>query len=335
MRALICREWCEFRDLAIEDVAAPALLPGTVRISVHYASISFAINLMVAGKYQHRDELPFVPGKEASGTVLEVAPDVVGLKPGDRVVAIGDNGAFAEEMVAPQETVYPVPPEVDLRSALHIPLSYGTAYTGLIWRAGLQPGESVLVHGAAGGLGYGAVQIARRIGARVIASASTPERRVFAQAGGAHLTVPSSGFRDQVKQATGGRGADVVFDPVGGRVFEESVRAVAQNGRMVIAGFASGDIPDIPANILLVKDITVHGFYFGAYIGGGGAERRRLHAPRLKQVMATMFGWVRDGEITPAVSDVFPLEHYREAMDTLLARKSQGKVALRIGTEAE
>lgn len=330
MRALICREWCEFRDLTIEKVPEPVLTPGGVRIRVNYASISFAINLMVAGKYQHKDALPFIPGKEVAGIVSEVAPDVTHVKIGDRVVGIADNGAFAEEIIVPKETTYLVPEGVDLKSAIHIPLSYGTAYASLVWRGKIQPGETVLVHGSAGGLGYAAMQLSRRLGARVIASASTPERQDFAAAGGAHVTVSASNFRDIVKKETNGRGADVIFDPVGGSVFEESLRAVAQNGRILIVGFAGGDIPQIPANLLLVKNVTVHGVYFGTQIGGGLVDERKIHAPRVQKMIRTMFGWAKDGEITPAVSAAYPLDQFRDAMELLLSRKSQGKVALEI-----
>ncbi|MGE0797061.1 MAG: NADPH:quinone oxidoreductase family protein [Lautropia sp.] len=330
MRALICRRWCAFEELQIEDVPAPPIAPGTVRIEVHYASLSFAINLMVAGKYQHRSPLPFIPGKEVAGVVTEVGPDVADLRVGDRVVSIVEDGGYAEQVIAPAEMVYPVSDGIELRSAIYLPLSYGTAFTALHWRARIAAGETLLVHGAAGGVGLAATQLGRACGARVIATASTEARRAVALENGASLALPSEGFRDAVKAATDGRGADVVFDPVGGSVFDESLRSVGQDGRIVLIGFASGTIPQIPANILLVKNLTVHGFYFGRYTGTGAIDDRKAQAPRVRKMMADLFALCAAGRIAPKVSESFPFPLYRDAMARLSSRESVGKVVLEI-----
>jgi len=331
MRALLCRQWCEFGDLAIEEVEPPPLRAGSVRIGVRYASLSYAINLMVAGKYQQRIEPPFVPGKEVAGIVTEVADDVEGIAPGNRVVAIVDSGGFAEEAVADAAKVYVLPSGIALKSALPLPISYGSSYAALVWRARVQPGETLLVHGAAGGIGLAAVQLARQLGARVIASASTEAKREFLRTRGADRVVPSSGFRDAVREYTAGRGADVVFDPVGGRVFDESLRCVAPEGRILVMGFASGEVPKIPANLLLVKDVAVLGFYFGRYTGGGAVDESEIHAPRLRAMMATLVDWTLSGRIEPAIARCFPFEQYGEAMQALLSRTLAGKIALEIG----
>jgi len=333
MRALVCKRWCEFKDLTIEDVPVPALLPGTVRVRVAYASLSYALNLMVAGKYQHRPPLPFVPGKELTGVVTEIADGVAGIKAGDRVAAIVESGAFADEAIAPVKTTYVVPAGVSLTSALPLPLSYGTAYTALAWRARLQPGETLLVHGAAGGVGLAAVQIGRELGARVIATASSEDKRAFLREQGVTAALPADAFREEVKALTGGAGADVIFDPVGGGVFDESLRCAAPESRILVIGFAGGTPAQIPANILLVKDVAVMGFYFGRYTGGGRRDDSDRYAPALKEMMATLLAWTRDGRIAPTVSRTFPLEEFREAMDLLMARKTPGKIALRIGAD--
>ena len=319
----------------VEDVPPPPpLARGTVRVRVAHASLSFALNLMVAGKHQHRVPPPFVPGRELTGVVTEVADDVRDIRVGDRVVATVESGAFADEAVARTRTTYVVPPDVPLLSALPLPMSYGTAYGALVWRARLQPGETLLVHGAAGGTGLAAVQIGRQLGARVIATASTAEKRAFLIEQGAAAALPSDTFRDTVKALTGGAGADVVYDPVGGAVFDESLRCTAPEGRILLIGFASGTVPQIPANRLLVKDVAVMGFYFGRYTGGGRRDESARHAPALQAMMATLFAWTRDKRIAPMVAQTFPLEEFREAMDLLMARKTPGKVALTIGGDA-
>jgi NADPH2:quinone reductase len=333
MRALVCSRWCEFKDLTIEDIPPPALAPGTVRVRVAHASLSFALTLMVAGKYQNRSPLPFVPGKELTGVVTAIANDVRGVQVGDRVVAIAESGAFAEEAVAHAKHTYVVPSGVPLLSALPLPLSYGTAYTALVWRARLQPGETLLVHGAAGGTGLAAVQIGRQLGARVIATASTEDKRAFLRAQGVAAALPSDAFREEVKALTGGAGANVIYDPVGGRVFDESLRCAAPECRMLVIGFAGGTPAQIPANLLLVKDVTVMGFYFGRYTGGGARDESDHYAPALQEMMTTLFAWTRDGRISPIVAQTFPLEQFREGMDLLLARKTAGKIALRIGND--
>jgi NADPH2:quinone reductase len=333
MRALVCSRWCEFKDLTIEDVPVPALEPGTVRIRAASASLSFAINLIVAGKYQNCPPLPFVPGKELTGVVTEVADDVRGIKLGDHVVAIVESGAYAEEAIAPARTTWVVPPGVPLESALPLPLSYGTAYTALDWRARLQPGETLLVHGAAGGTGLAAVQIGRQLGARVIATASSEHKRAFLRTQGVAAALPSTGFREEVKAMTGGEGANVIYDPVGGAVFDESLRCAAPESRILIIGFAGGTPAQIPANILLVKDVAVMGFYFGRYTGAGRHDESGRYAPALKDMMATLFAWTRDGKIAPTIAQSFPFEQYSAAMDALLARSVAGKIALRIGAD--
>jgi len=334
MRALLCREWCEFKDLRIEEVPAPVLRPGCVRLRVAYAGLGFAVSLLVAGKYQRKPPLPFTPGTEVTGTVIEVAAGVTRVKPGDRVLAVLDWGGFAEEAIATEETVYPLPAGMALDSSVHLAISYPTAYAALVWRARLQPGECLLVHGAAGGTGLAAVELGKLLEARVIACASSEEKRAAAKAHGADLVLPAREFREAVKQFTGGRGADVVFDPVGGEVFDESLRCIAAEGRILPIGFASGRVPQIPANILLVKNISVLGLNYGSYIGWGLIDERRSHASKVQAMLAQLFDWTLAGKLQPTLSHCFELARYAEAMEVVLARGSSGKVALKINEES-
>jgi NADPH2:quinone reductase len=333
VRALVCRQWCDFKDLRIEEIPAPQLRPGCVRLRVAYAGLGFAISLVVAGKYQRKPPLPFVPGTEVTGTVIEVAAGVTRVKPGDRVLAILDWGGFAEEALATEETVYPLPSGLDLASSTHLAISYATAYGALVWRARLEPGETLLVHGAAGGVGLAAVELGKQLEARVIACASSELKRTAAKEHGADLALPAGDFREAVKAFTGGRGADVILDPVGGDAFDESLRCIAAEGRILPIGFAGGRVPQIPANILLVKNIAVLGFNFGTYVGWGLTDERRVYAPRVQAMMAQIFDLALKGKLRPTVSHCFELSRYAEAMDAVLARASTCKVALKINEE--
>ena len=330
MRALVCDHWCEFKDLRIKDIPAPELRPGCVLLQVAYAGLGFSASLLVAGKYQHKPALPFVPGTEATGIVIEVAPGVTRVKPGDRVVAVLDCGGFADRVVCTEETVYPLPDGVDLAAAVHLATSYATAYAALIWRAHLQPGETLLVHGAAGAVGLAAVEMGRLLQAHVIACASSEEKRAVALAHGAELALPSDKFREQVNAFTAGRGADVIFDPVGGDVFDQSLRCIAFEGRILPIGFAGGRVPQIPANILLVKNASVLGLNLATYLGRGITDERKTHAPMVQAMMAQLIEWMKSGRIKPMVVDCFELTQFVDAMDTVLGRRSVGKVAFRL-----
>ncbi|WP_059411865.1 NADPH:quinone oxidoreductase family protein [Cupriavidus basilensis] len=346
MRALLCDRFGPAEDVRVADIPAPAVLdpavldpaalapaaldPHAVVIAVEYASVSHATGLMVAGRYQTRPPLPFVPGTEAVGRVVARGSAVTRLRPGDRVVAIADWGCFAEQVCLPEYTVYPIPDAVDTLRALPVPLSYGTAYCGLVWRCAVQPGETVLVLGAGAGVGLAAVEIARELGAQVIACASTEAKREEAlRRGAAHALAPED-LAAAVKRVTGGRGADVVVDPVGGDLFDQSLRAAAANARLLSVGFASGRIPQAPLNLLLVKNLTLHGFFVGRYIGWTPANERAQHAPALQAVMQTLLAWASAGKIRPTVSKVYPMTGLAEALHALEARQVVGKVAIKI-----
>lgn len=328
MRAVVCKHWCMPADLVVEDVPAPELTDGTVRIAVRAAGVNFADTLIIAGKYQIKPAPPFTPGFEIAGEVLECAAGVSRVKPGDRVMAVIEYGGFAEQVVAPEREVHLLPDTVNDHVGAGFPVAYGTSHLGLRFRARLQAGENLLVHGAAGGVGLTAVEIGKHLGAVVIATAGGDEKlQIAADAGADHLVDSrAEHVRERVKALTGGRGADVVYDPVGGRLFDASLRCTAPGGRILLVGFASGEVPQIPANILMVKNIDAIGFYWGAH---------RLFAP---DVMASSFEelltWLADGSLKPHVSATYPLADAPRALQDLRARRTTGKVVLTIGSSS-
>ena len=329
MLAVRCHRWMPYQQLELEDVPVPRPGPGQVRIAVHYAGMSFATSLVTEGRYQRKPPLPFSPGTEIAGVVDAVAPDVSHLKPGDRVCAGIDWGGHAEQAVTDATTVYRIPDDFPFDIAPQIPLSYGTSFAALAWRARLQPGETVLIHGAAGAVGLAGVEFAKALGATVVAAASTPEKLALVRDHGADHGVifPSAAALDEIR-ALLPRGADVVFDPIGGDAFDLSLRCVANSGRILVIGFAGGRVQQIPANILLVKDVTVLGFNFGNYVGWGRVDERVRHAPAMRAAMARIFAWYHEGKVRPVSSHRFPLREFRAAMETVLRRRSMGKVVL-------
>lgn len=328
MRAVICPMLGEIEVLRVADVAPPTLGPGQVRIAVHAAGVNFADGLLIAGRYQEKLEPPFIPGFEAAGVVAEVGAGVSTCRPGDRVMAILDGGGFADEAVAKAEDVHVLPPSMDFVTAAGFPIAYGTSHFGLRDRCHLGPGDVLLVHGAAGGVGLTAVEIGRALGATVIASAGGADRVAVAMSyGAAHgIDYKTEDLRERVKALTGGRGADVVYDPVGGDVFEASLRCTAPGGRILIVGFASGNVPQVPANLLLVKNLSVIGFYWGAY--------RRLAPDAVRASFAELLEWYEQGRLKPLVSQTYDLAEAAQAIGSLKRRTATGKVVLTTGRAA-
>jgi len=322
MKAMICRDLGEQARLEVQDVPPPDLEAGGVRIAVAAAGLNFADTLVLSGRYQERQQPPFAPGMEVAGRVVEIGAGVTGVKPGDRVMAAVGAGGYAEQAIAAAEDVIAIPDEMDFVTAAGFPIAYGTSHHALTARAGLKAGEVLLVHGAAGGVGLTAVEIGRALGATVIATAGSAEKLAVAQAHGAdHLiNYREEDVKARVRAFTAGRGADVVYDPVGGEVFEASLRCTAQDGRLLVIGFACGEVPQIPANLLLVKNLTVIGYYWSAY--------RRSHAEELRAGFRELLDWYKAGRIKPKVSATFPLDGANEGLDLLRRRGSTGKVVL-------
>ena len=321
MKALLCRANADDIGTAkIEDVALPELGANDVRIRVRAAAVNFPDVLMIQGKYQHKPELPFVVGGERAGDVIAVGSGVTRFKVGDRVVGGALAGGFAQEAQGPESSYRPIPGEADYAVASAYTTAYLTAYVSLVRRGEMAKGETLLVHGAAGGVGLAAVDLGKVLGANVIATASSDEKRAFLKDYGADHVLPSSGFREAVKELTGGRGADVIYDPVGGDVFDESVRCINFNGRILIVGFTSGRIPTVSVNMPLIKGFSVVGVRAGEY-GRKFPEKGRENIAAIDKLLA-------DGKIRPHIHARFPLDQAVDAMHMLTTRKVIGKVVI-------
>ena len=322
MKALVCHELSGPEALRLEELPTPEPGPGEVQIAVAAAGVNFADSLITAGKYQVKPNLPFVPGFELSGQVTTVGPDVTRFQIGDCVMAIPDFGAFAENIVVKEQLCFLMPPTMDFSQAAGFPITYGTAHAALRWQARLGQGETLLVHGASGGVGLAAVEVGKAMGARVIATAKDEQKLRTARAHGADYCLESCclDLRDRVKDLTDGRGADVVFDPVGGDLFDKSLRCIAFDGRLVIIGFAGGRIQEIPANILMVKTVSAVGFNWGGF---------RNKAPeRLGITFGELLAWYQAGLLSPEIFQTLPLESGAEAIGLLTSRTVRGKVVL-------
>ncbi|MCW5654335.1 NADPH:quinone oxidoreductase family protein [Hydrogenophaga sp.] len=324
MKAIVCREFAPVDQLVYIDMPRRPLAPGEVRIAIKAAGTNFPDSLKVEGLHQIKPELPWVPGSESAGVVSEVAPDVTQFKAGDRVMGVSraDGGGFAQEIVLPQERVFALAPAMSFEAAAATPVVYGTTLYALKQRGQLQPGETVLVLGAAGGVGLATVHLAKAMGARVIAAASTPEKRALTLQHGADHAVDYTqpDWRLQVKELTGGKGADVVYDPVGGDAFDEAVRAIGWGGRYLVIGFTSGRIPTLKINMPLVKGYDVIGVRYDVWRDGWWHEARL----NLEQILR----WCAEGKFQPLVSASYPLADAVAALRSITSRQTSGKVVL-------
>jgi len=320
MQAVHCQELSGVDGLRLVEVDPPALEAGGVLIDVHATGVNFADTLITRGEYQEQPPLPFAPGMEVAGTVREAAIYVSNVAPGDRVLALLDHGGYAEIAAAHEADVIRIPDAMDFATAATFPVVYLTSHLALQHRARLQRGEVLLVHGASGGVGLTAVEVGKALGATVIASASSPEKLEVARAHGAdHLiNYAEKDIRDRVLELTGG--ADVVYDPVGGDAFRASLRCINPGGRILVIGFASGDVPQIPANHLLVKDAAALGLSLGQI---------RKHQPQLiRESLRELLDWWERGRLKPLVSESYPLAKYEEALAAITGRRVTGKIAL-------
>jgi NADPH2:quinone reductase len=319
MKAIICKELGSLEKLSLEEVASPRLEEGHIKIAVRACGVNFADTLLIQGNYQLRPETPFSPGLEVAGEVVACGQGASGFNPGDRVMAVLSYGGYAEEVVVPAAAVIGLPANMDFVTAAGFPIAYGTSHLGLTHRAQLKAGENLLVHGAAGGVGLTAVEIGKLLGANVIATAgSAAKLRIAAEHGAAHLINYS---REDIRERVNALGgADVVYDPVGGNAFDASLRSINWEGRILVVGFASGKVPHPPANLLLVKNCAVIGFYWGAYL---------WHDPGLmRQSLGKLLSWHEEGLLMPHVSQTFPLARAKEALGELLERRTTGKVVI-------
>jgi NADPH2:quinone reductase len=322
MRAVLCKEFGPPESLVVADIDVREPGPYEVRIDVHAAGLNFPDTLLIAGQYQMKPPFPFSPGMECAGVVEAAGPHVHDLAPGDRVLAMPGVGAFAEQVVVHVSQVMKIPDAMSFEEAAAFPITYGTTLHALIDRGALHEGETLLVFGAAGGVGLNAVELGAILGAEVIACAGSDAKLDLARTYGAKHVVNYSteSIKDRVKELTGGAGADVVYDPVGGDAFDQALRCIAWDGRLLVIGFASGRIPSAPANLVLLKQCSVVGVFWGAW-AQKNPDANRAH-------FARMLGWFEQGRLRPHVSARYPLADVPEAMRALLGRSTTGKVVI-------
>jgi NADPH2:quinone reductase len=324
MKALLCKEFGPPESLVIEDVPSLEATPGMVVIDVKASSVNFPDALMIQGKYQFRPPFPFSPGAEVSGIVKAVGKNVDHVKPGDRVLATPGFGGFAEEVSAPAEVVIPIPDGIDFDSAAAFMFTYGTSQYALVERGRLQSGQTLVVLGAAGGVGLAAVEIGVLLGARVIAAASTDEKLALCRERGASETInyTTEDLKERIKTLTGGDGADVIYDPVGDKYAEPALRAIGWEGRYLVVGFAGGEVPKIPLNLTLLKGCEIVGVFWGDFM----RRQPDLH----RKLVGELLEWLRDGKVRPHVSEIYPLERAHEAIAAISERKALGKLVVRM-----
>lgn len=324
MKALLCKEHGPPDRLVLEEVDEPPLSKGTVRIAVHAAGVNFPDVLIIQGKYQFQPPLPFSPGGEVAGEVIEVGDGVERFEVGDRVIALTGWNGFAEQVVAPIDKVFPIPDAMDFQTAAVFGMTYGTVIHALVQRGQLVEGETLVVHGATGGVGTAAIEIGKALGARVIATGGKKGKLdVLAKEYDLADVVDTSAetpLKDQIKKLTKGRGADVIFDPVGGEVFEQSLRCINWNGRLLVVGFASGTIPAAKANLVLLKGSSIVGVFWGAFT----AKEPALNAKNFEQ----LFAWHAEGKLEPRISHRFPLAEGGRAIEALMNREVIGKAVI-------
>jgi NADPH2:quinone reductase len=322
MRALVCNEYGPPEKLLIEEHPDPVPGAGEVLVDIRAAGINFPDVLVIAGTYQVKIPPPFVPGNEAAGIVEAVGEGVTRVAQGDRVIVTPQGGGFAEKCVAPEKLCLPLPDSLSFEQGAGFTVTYATSYHAFRQSTELQPGETVLVLGAAGGVGSSAVEIAKALGARVIAAASSDDKLQFARESGADETINYSevSLREALKQLTGGKGVDVVYDPVGGELAQMALRSLAWHGRYLVIGFACGEIPDFPANIALLKEASITGVWWGTWSSHNPGDSL--------QNMAELAAMVEAGKLNPRVTESYPLERFADAFAAITARRARGKVIL-------
>ena len=323
MKTIRAHQWCEPKGLVIDEIEQPKPKPGQVLIKVHTAALNFPDILLIAGKYQVKPPLPFTPGLEVAGTIEAVGDGVPQFKPGHRVMAQVDMGGFAEYAIALVSGVQPLPDSMNEADGAAFLLAFQTSYFALMHRGQLQKGETVLIHSAAGGVGLAAVQLARALGAgKIIGTAGSNEKLKLIRENGADIAVnyQTEDFVEVVKRETQGRGANLIFDPVGGEVGERNVKCVAFEGRIVLIGFTSGKFSSFAANHILIKNYSVVGLHWGLY--------RQQNAAKIMAAQKELFALSEAGKIKPVIGGRYPMEKVADAMEFLASRKAVGKIVL-------
>jgi NADPH2:quinone reductase len=325
MKAVRCHAWGPPDSLVVDDLPMPAPQAGEVLLDVSAASVNYPDVLIIQKKYQIQPALPFTPGTEVAGTVRALGAGVANVEVGDRVIAFLGLGGFAEQAVAKAATLIPIPPGIDDDVAASFTMAYGTSHHAVVDRGQLKAGETMLVLGAAGGVGLAAVEIGKAIGARVVAAASSEEKLAVCRERGADATInyASGDLREAIKAATGGKGPDVIYDPVGGVYAEPAFRSIAWRGRYLVVGFANGEIPRLPFNLALLKGASIVGVFWGSFV--------RFEPAASAAAMRQMIGWMREGRLRPLISARYSLVQVPDALKALASRSATGKLVVMPG----
>ncbi len=323
MKAIVCEKFAPVEELQYKEVATPEILPGHVIVDIEAIGVNYPDGLLVQGLYQMKPPHPFTPGTEVAGVISEVSADVKHLKVGQRVIAMNMLNGYAEKMLVPAQMAFPLPDSIPSEEAAGLVTAHATAHHALKQRANIQPGETLLVTGAAGGTGLAAVQIGKAMGAKVIALCSTQEKLDIAKANGADVLInyTEGDLKATIKEVTEGKGVDVVYDVVGGETFDICSRSMAWNGRLLVIGFASGTIPKLPVNLTLVKGYSVVGVFWGTFT---------MKEPKVFMAnMQELLTWYTEGKVKVHVDEVFPLSETASALNKVMNRQVIGKVVLK------
>jgi NADPH:quinone reductase-like Zn-dependent oxidoreductase/acyl dehydratase len=325
MKALLCQNFENSHSLLLQEIASPLIKDNQVLISVYACGVNFPDILITQGKYQFKPNLPFAPGGEVAGVIMAVGKKVTNFSIGSRVLALCGWGGFAEQVVVDESRVFPIPDQMDLIMAAGILFNYGTSYYALKQKAVIKPGETILIIGAAGGVGLAAVELAKQMGAIVIACASTDEKLKICKSKGADFTInyKKDNFKEQILEITKNKGVDIVYDPVGGEFAESAIRCMTWKGRYLVVGFASGTIPQIPFNLMLLKGCSIIGIFWGSFTEKEPHENYKN--------ISELFQWLLSGKIKPHIYKIYPLEYASEALNDLRDQKVIGKAIVKIG----
>ena len=321
MKAIVCNDFGPIQNIEYKDVNEPIIQDESVIINVKSVGVNFPDGLLVQGKYQLKPDTPFIPGMEVAGEIVQIGPNVSSLKIGDRVAALSQLSGYAEQAVVQEKSVFKIPSKMSFDDSCALLCAYGTSHYALKQRANLKKNELLVVLGASGSTGIAAIQIGKIMGAKVIAVSSNSEKQKIAKDNGADISIGYDNLKEELKSISNGKGIDVIFDPVGGDIFDTVARTMARSGRLLVIGFASGTIPKLAVNLALVKEFSVVGVFWGAFTRGEPIE--------YKQNMIELFNWYKEGLLKPLIQDSYPLSEAAVVLEKILARGAKGKIILK------
>tara|TARA_B100000902_G_scaffold398420_1_gene465103 strand:+ start:798 stop:1766 length:969 start_codon:yes stop_codon:yes gene_type:complete len=321
MKAIVCNDFGPIQNIEYKDVNEPIIQDESVIINVKSVGVNFPDGLLVQGKYQLKPDTPFIPGMEVAGEIVKIGPNVSSFKIGDRVAALSQLSGYAEQAVVQEKSVFKIPSKMSFDDSCALLCAYGTSHYALKQRANLKKNELLVVLGASGSTGIAAIQIGKIMGAKVIAVSSNSEKQKIAKDNGADISIGYDNLKEELKSISNGKGIDVIFDPVGGDIFDTVARTMARSGRLLVIGFASGTIPKLAVNLALVKEFSVVGVFWGAFT--------RSEPIEYKQNMIELFNWYKEGLLKPLIQDSYPLSEAAVVLEKILARGAKGKIILK------